>query len=153
MKKIYSIPVFLLLFACGSVDRAQEERVISALLKQEQKAHLQKDADLFVSEFADSMIAVNRGNVSVSTREQHLERIGHYFNSVQFVAWEDVADPVIRFSDDARLAYAIIQKRVVLVQKDDATSKPDTTDFAWVSILRKHDGQWKVECNVSTNKE
>lgn len=146
------MPVLVVVLAC-SADHVQEEKAIRALLKQEQQAHLQKDVDLFVREFADSMIAVNRGNVSIPSADQHRQRIGRYFSSVDFVRWEDTAEPLIHFSDDASLAYAVIQKQVIIRQKDDPSSKPDTTDYAWVSILRKHDGQWKVECNISTEKQ
>ena len=64
-----------------------------------------------------------------------------------------MAEPVIRLSDDGSLAYAIIQKQVIL-SRSDSLGKPiiDTTDYAWISVYRKQKGEWKVECNVSTNK-
>ncbi|HEY6974745.1 MAG TPA: hypothetical protein VH396_00565 [Chitinophagaceae bacterium] len=28
----------------------------------------------------------------------------------------------------------------------------DTTNFAWPSVYRKHENEWKVECNISAKK-
>ena len=142
------------MISCNSKpDLTKEEKQIRDLLKQERKAHFDRNVQLFMSEFADSMISVNRGKVTVATPEENKERIGKYFGSVQFIKWDDLADPVIRFSDDGTLAYAIIQKEVILTYPD-STGKAfyDTTNYAWASIYRKQKGGWKVEANISTNK-
>jgi hypothetical protein len=134
-------------------DKQKETQAITVLLQQERKAHFDRNVDLFLSEFADSMLSVNKGKVSVATPEENRERIGKYFGRVEFVKWDDVAEPVIRFSDDGSLCYAIIQKQVILSTPDSLGKKVhDTTDFAWASVYRKQKGEWKVECNVSTNK-
>lgn len=148
--------LLLLFISCDSPGKrniAQEEKAIKALLQQERKAHFDRNADLFVSEFADSMIAVNKGKVSVLSIAQNKERIKPYFESVEFIKWDDVAEPVIRFSEDGKMAYAVIQKQVI-VSYPDSTGKPfsDTMNYAWVSIYRKQKGGWKVEANISTNK-
>jgi hypothetical protein len=123
------------------------------MLQTERKAHFDRNADLFVSEFDDNMISVNKGEVSINTKRVHKERIGKYFGRIQFIKWDDTAEPVIRFSDDGSLAYAIIQKDVIITYAD-STGKAliDTTHYAWSSIYRKRKGVWKVECNISTNK-
>jgi hypothetical protein len=142
------------MISCNSkTDLTKEEKQIHDLLKQERKAHFDRDVQLFMSEFADSMISVNRGKVTVATPEENKVRIGKYFGSVQFIKWDDLAEPVIRFSDDGSLAYAIIQKEVILTYPD-STGKAfyDTTKYAWASIYRKQKGVWKVEANISTNK-
>lgn len=142
--------------ACSSEpDLRKEKAALLLQLQQERKAHFDRNVDLFMAEFADSMINVNRGMVAAPSKAEHRERIGKYFGSVRFIKWDDVAEPVIRFSRDATLAYAIIQKMVVLsypVPEGGGSSKTDTTEYAWLSIYRKQKGEWKVECNVSTNK-
>jgi hypothetical protein len=136
-----------------SFDKQKETQAITALLQQERKAHFDRNVDLFTSEFADSMLSVNKGNVAVVTPDENKERIKKYFGRVEFIKWDDVAKPIIRFSDDGSLCYAIIQKQVIISSFDSLGKKmPDTTDFAWASIYRKQKGEWKVECNVSTNK-
>lgn len=134
-------------------DLKKEKKLITAMLEMERKAHFDRNVDLFVSEFADSMISVNKGKVVKLSVEQNKNRIQPYFSSVTFIKWDDVAEPIIRFSDDCTLAYAIIQKEVILTYPD-STGKVlfDTAHYAWSSIYRKQKGEWKVECNISTNK-
>ena len=152
MKYIFLfVPLFT---GCSSKpDLEKEKQTILAMLQTERKAHFDRNVDLFMSEFADGMISVNKGVVTTPTKEFHKKRIGKYFGSVQFIKWDDKAEPIIRFSDDGSLAYAIVQKDVI-VTFPDSTGKTlnDTTHYAWSSIYRKKDGQWKVECNISTNK-
>jgi hypothetical protein len=141
-------------FACSNKpDLAGEEKAIRDLLRQERKAHFDRNVDLFVSEFADSMINVNKGKVTAKTIEENRKRIGAYFGTVNFIKWDDLAEPVVRFSNDGTLAYAIVQKQVILSYPDSlGVLLTDTTEYAWVSIYRKQQGQWKVETNISTNK-
>jgi len=148
--------LLVILISCnhtGKRSNAGEESAIRNLLQQERTAHFDRNVDLFVSEFADSMIAVNKGNVSVLSKEQNKQRIRPYFESVRFIKWDDIAEPVIRFSDDGKMAFAVIQKQVILSYPDSTgRSSLDTTNYAWVSIYRKQKGEWKVEANISTNK-
>jgi hypothetical protein len=138
---------------CGTdpMNNVNETAAIRNLLRQEQKAHLEKNDSLFIDEFAPGMVSVNRGMVTVSSTDEHRTRIRNYFQSVDFVQWDDRVAPKIYLSDDGSLAYAIVEKTVVLREKTSPVNL-DTTHFAWVSILRKYDGKWKVECNVSTNR-
>ena len=154
MKNIVGGLFLLLLIACNSKPGLEKERkTIVTMLQTERKAHFDRNVELFMSEFADSMLSVNKGIVSSLTKDEHKERIGKYFGSVQFIKWDDTVEPIIRFSDDGSLAYAIVQKDVILTYPD-RTGKAfyDTTHYAWSSIYRKQKGEWKVECNISTNK-
>ena len=156
MKRKIIIPfiaVSMLISCSDKTDLAAAKTEIISLLQQERKAHFDRNVELFISEFSDSMISVNKGKVTVAAPEQNKKRIASYFGSVKFIKWDDVAEPMIRFSDDGSLAYAVIQKHVILTYPD-TLGKPfyDTTNYAWVSIYRKHKGEWKVECNASTNK-
>lgn len=154
MRILYCLLALSLLFSCNTkTDLSKEENEIRELLQQERKAHFARDVDLFVSEFADSMISVNKGKVTIMSPAQNKLRIEPYFKSVEFIKWDDVEKPQIKFSDDGTLAYAVVQKQVIL-SYPDSLGKPfiDTTDYAWVSIYRKQKSGWKVEANISTNR-
>ena len=151
-KSIILLTTVLTLACSNEVNLEKARKEITDLLQQERKAHFDRNMELFISEFADSMISVNKGIVSIPTREQHRQRIGKYFGSVEFIKWDDLVEPIIRFSEDGSLAYAVIQKLVILSYPDTLGKKfIDTTNYAWVSIYRKQNGEWKVECNASTN--
>jgi len=158
MNRNTSFVFFMVIIFCScwgshGFDKQKETQAIIELLQQERKAHFDRNVDLFLAEFADSMLSVNKGKVSVVTPEENRDRISKYFGSADFIKWDDVAEPVIRFSDDGSLCYAIIQKQVILSSPDSLGKKQqDTTGFAWASIYRKQKGKWRVECNVSTKK-
>lgn len=154
MKLLFAFIFVLSAFSCSETPNLQKETAaIVALLNMERKAHFEKNASLFMSEFSDSMISVNRGTVTTANNDQRRRRIQGYFDRADFVKWDDLVPPKIRFSKDGTMAYAIVQKQVILSIKDSSDHTAlDTTDFAWVAIYRKDRGQWKVECNVSTNK-
>jgi len=154
MKYMTSFLLLSFLAACNSKpDLEKEKKTILSMLQTERKAHFERNVDMFISELADGMISVNGGEVSTDTKDLHKKRIGNYFGSVQFIKWDDTAEPIIRFSDDASLAYAIVQKDVILTYRGSSgKALNDTTHYAWASIYRKQNGEWKVECNISTNK-
>ena len=152
----YLIVLLLLVFFQGckqGPDLEKEKKTILSMLQTERKAHFDRNVDLFMSEFADGMISVNKGEVKTPTKEYNKQRISNYFGSVKFIKWDDSAEPIIRFSDDGSLAYAIIQKDVILARSDSAgKTVNDSMHYAWTSIYRKLNGVWKIECNISTNK-
>jgi len=154
MKYMTNFLLLSFLAACNSKpDLEKEKKTILSMLQTERKAHFERNVDMFISELADGMISVNGGEVSTDTKDLHKKRIGNYFGSVQFIKWDDTAEPIIRFSDDASLAYAIVQKNVILTYRGSSgKALNDTTHYAWASIYRKQNGEWKVECNISTNK-
>ena len=151
------IPFFMLVILPGCTKQASHDKdteVITELLATERKAHFQKDVSLFMSEFSDSMISINHGLVTRASPQATRDRIKNYFDRVEFLKWDDIETPMIRFSNDGSMAYAIVQKQVIVSIKDSAKKETlDTTDFAWLSVYRKmNDGSWKIECNASTNK-
>lgn len=156
--KVNSLVIFTLVFiffmSCSAkTNLAKEETAIRNLLQQERKTHFDRDVDGFVAEFADSMISVNKGKVRLLSTEENKKRIEPYFSSVHFIKWDDVAEPIIRFSGDGTLAYAVVQKEVILSYPiENGKDFIDTANYAWVSIYRKQKGEWKVEANISTNK-
>lgn len=145
----------LFITSCSSnkANLAGEEKAITALLEQERKAHFERNADLFAGEFSDSMISVNRGVVKRTPPDTMRKSIQKYFGAVSFIKWDDLAKPIIRFSNDGSMAYAIVQKEVIVSYPDTSGGIfYDTSVYAWTSIYRKEAGAWKVEANTSTNK-
>lgn len=135
----------------GSIDIGREKQNIRDILSQERKAHFDKNVDLFVSTFADSMISVHSGKTDRKSIDDYKKRFGPYFNRVTFSRWDDSKEPIIDISDDGSMAYAVVNKTVVLTYPD-TLGKPfyDSTNYAWVSIYKKINGQWKGVCNAST---
>ena len=115
--------------------------------------HFNKDSIGFAKQLSENFISINRGVVTRPTKQETISRYHQYFSSVEFVRWDDVTDPVVRFSDDGKLAYTIVDK-IVEVTYVDENGDPATgeTHFAWTAIYKIYDDQWKIDCVTSTEK-
>lgn len=107
----------------------------------------------FAQQFSNDFISVNRGLISQPTPAATIAKYHRYFSAVEFVKWDDVMEPVIRFSGDGTMAYTIVDKVVQVTYKDD-DGKPveDSTHFAWTTVYRNENGEWKIDCVTSTEQ-
>jgi hypothetical protein len=154
MKLFIPICSILLTAGCSESDLSSDKAKLMQLHEQAREFHFTKNAPGMAGGFADNFISVNRGKVdTVMVREEEIARFQQYFDAVEFKKWDDVNPPIIRFSDDRSLAYVIVDKLVVLDEKDSTgNTLEETTHFAWIAIYRKHNDDWKLECVASTNE-
>jgi hypothetical protein len=132
-----------------SADRAELLR----LHELARTAHLDKRPDLLVASFADSLLDISGGVVSLRSREQNRARFQRYFDRVAFQQWDDIAPPRIRISPDGRMAYVVVQKSVRLTSTDSTgRSQAEHTIFAWVEIYEKLGGKWTLMAVASTDQ-
>ncbi|MBK7372775.1 MAG: hypothetical protein IPJ09_15305 [Saprospiraceae bacterium] len=147
---------FLLSFTacCKKPDLEKERLTLLELHKEQEVAHLNKDANLFVDQFADKMVSVKGGKISTTSKDSTLLRFQNYFDKVEIREWTDINPPRIDFSTDASMAYVIVDKLVLLTYKNAENNLiEEITHFAWVSIFKKSKREgWKLVCNVSTNE-
>ncbi|GJM35167.1 MAG: hypothetical protein DHS20C18_41680 [Saprospiraceae bacterium] len=135
-------------------DLGVETKKIMALHDLQQKYHLEKMASEFAALMSEHFISVNRGKVTTPTYVENKERFQKYFDAVEFVKWEDTEAPIIRFSDDATVAYTVVQKEVVTrYAYEGVPPTEESTHFSWVAIYRKIKGEWAIDCVASTNLE
>lgn len=157
--KIKSSLIFLLVISSLSCHQKVEiniENETKAILDLDAKAreyHFSKNTKAFVESFSKNFISLNKGKIEIPTYNNSYQKFDTYFKSVQFVKWDNKEAPIVRFSDDASIAYVAVNK-VVIVEYENELGKKilDTTEFAWLSILKKENNQWKLDCIASTNK-
>jgi hypothetical protein len=132
-----------------SADRAELLR----LHQQARAAHLGKRPDLMVASFADTLLDISGGVVSLRSREQNRARFQRYFDRVTFQQWDDIAPPRIRISPDGQMAYVVVQKSVRLTpQAGGGAPQTEHTIFAWVEIYEKRGGKWTLTAVASTDR-
>ncbi len=145
-----------LLFSCSKQGQFDEKKETAAILKLHnlrRDYHFNKDSIAFVNQLSENFISVNKGVITRPSRSETLKRFSNYFSSVEFVKWDDVSEPIIKFSEDGTLAYTIVDK-MVQVTFEDAEGKTvnEETHFAWTAIYRKCGDEWKIECVTSTDR-
>jgi hypothetical protein len=123
---------------------------IKEILATERRSHLEKDVSLLLSKATDPVLSVSNGKVSQITPAQSKKSFSEYFNSVEFIRWDDIHDPIFNFSDDSTLAVVTVQKIVVL--KEKPTEKVDTSLYAWTAVYRKTGDEWKMIVMTSTDR-
>ncbi len=148
--------VGLLLFSCHNISKPDWEKERKEILRLESKQrayHFAKDAKAFTDMFSKDFLSVNKGTIETPTSENSYQKFNAWFNSVEFVKWDDNTEPLVRFSDDASVAYVAVNKLVV-IKKQALNAKQilDTTNFAWLTVYKKYNGEWKIDCVSSTNK-
>ena len=126
MKKIFlATLIFALCFSCQkeeAVDLSKEKMKILELHHKQRDHHFKKDSIAFASQLSENFISVNRGEITQPQKAETISRYNRYFSAVEFVKWDDNAEPVIRFSDDGSLAYTIVDKTVIVTYKVCFTS-------------------------------
>lgn len=141
------------IIGCQTFDREAEIAKILQVHHAQRAHHFNKDSIGFANQLTSDFLSVNRGRLQNPAFEENVTRYHGYFNAVRFLQWDDNEEPIIRFSDDGKLAYTIVQKTLELKFPDgQGDSLVETTEFVWTSIYRKIDGVWKIESVASTNK-
>ena len=126
---------------------------IIALHEKEIEAHLNKDVEFFVKDIADEYVAVSFGEIRKPTLEETRSQFTSYLTNTVFTKYEDVQEPIIRFSMDGSLAWAIFQVAVKGIRKRDDGSEKDL-DFtcAWITLYERQDEKWIRLTDGSTFK-
>jgi len=148
---LFVVAIIFLLGCRNHIDSEMVKNEIVSLLQQERTAHIEKNAAMFLSRFDSNFILVNMGEVNPYDPTAFRQHFDNYLQSSDFIKWDDTENPIIRISDDGTMAYAIVQKLVILKNKSE-NDRIDTTHFAWVSIYTKKNSEWKLVCNASTKR-
>ena len=135
----------------NTVNPDKEKEAIMVIHNEQRKAHMEKNPDLLLRDVLQDYIEVNRGVVRMPTHAESFARFESYFNSVDFLKWDDEAEPVFSFSDDGTMASTVVQKLVVTRDKT-GSNRIDTAHYAWLAVYRKVDGKWGLQSMASTNK-
>ncbi len=151
---LFVIFLILGLLACQSgPDLEQYEKEILTLHQEMIDAHLNKDADWFVKDIADDYFSVGRGEIKFPKPDETTARFRNYLNSTEFTKYNDLQEPIIKFSKDGSLAYLIVQVEVAGEQKiaSDSIETYNTT-WAWITLYEREKDKWIRLEEVSNHK-
>lgn len=144
------ICVFLLACCSSSVDKGAEIEKLLLSDKVQKEAHMTGDANLLVSQIADSMISIQDGAISKASNEDIKQMFTNYFSQVTYRKWDNIDPPVIHISDDTSQASVTVNKIVEIKRINAPDSTYSSTTFAWTTIYRKEKGKWRIYSITST---
>ncbi len=154
--KSYAAFICVLLISCETnspIDLQKEMKAILDLEAKNKEYHFAKDTKGLVGTFSDDFLSISKGVIDRPSYGKSLQRFSSYFSNVHFLKWDDKQEPIVRFSDDATVAYVAVDKLVITEWKNETGEiMADTTNFAWLSIYKKENGKWRLDCISSTNK-
>ena len=138
---------------CQGPDLEASRQQILDLHQSFIQAHLDKDAAFLAEPTADDYLAVINGHVRPMSAKDVEQRLAPYLAETEFSHYEDVAEPIIGFSDDGSIAWSIVQVRVAGERTgDDDTEQSFDTLWAWLTLYRRDGDRWQRIADVSTNR-
>ena len=145
-----------ILLSCSNtkeISLSEEKDRILKLHNSQRDYHFNKDSIAFANQLSNNFVSVNKGKITLPKTEETISRYNRYFSSVEFVKWDDITEPIIKFSDDGSMAYTIVNKIVLVTYEDEnGNTKEGETHFAWTTIYKKYGNEWKIDCVTSTEK-
>lgn len=125
------------------IDRLQVYRLHRSLLA----AHCLGDADRLADLSTEEGVNSNRGVLSSVAREDMRSRFSGLFAKIDYLHYEDIADPVIEVSSSGDIGWAAVNVRARGVVKDGGQAFDD--QWSWIMLAKKVDGQWLHAGNAS----
>jgi len=113
-------------------------------------AHCLGDAAMMARLTAPEGTVASRGDLLRTTREQLLANMKGLFGRLDYRSYEDLTEPMIEVSAGGDLGWVGVKVRAAGVVNE--TGAPFTSDWAWIMLAKKIDGEWLSAGNASNQK-
>ncbi len=110
----------------------------------ERRAHLEGDAALIASVFADDVWEAGRGQLRRESRADAEARFSTYFASVRYSVWDDLQPPHVWISADGQSAWMAIHIEARLVATEGESEQEVAFESAWIAVYEKSAGRWQM---------
>jgi hypothetical protein len=156
---LYKYLPFVVVVALGiigcqrSFDSQQGRTEILELHRSFVEAHLDKNVAALSRPIPDNYLFVANGDVQMRNSSDVHRSMQSYLDATTFTHYEDTDEPIIGFSKDGTLAWAIVQVRVAgISHRASGIDETFDTQWAWITLFEKRNGQWSRIADVSTNR-
>lgn len=114
--------------------------------------HLNKNIDSFVEDYSKDYIFVSNGEISHPTKEEFKTSFSNYLNNTTFSEYRNLQEPIIGFSKDGSMAWAIVKVKVAGSRNMEGDSQKDfDVTYAWITLYERRGDDWIRTVEVSTN--
>ncbi len=154
LSKTTTIATIVLLAGCSRAEGpgSSPERVaLEAILQNQRSAHLELDAEQLVEHVAERLVSIDRGAITIQTRDQVREMFASYFEGASYFAWEDLEPPLIKISSDGSMAWVVRRVEVDREESDGSGGRRRRQLIsAFTSTFEKVNGEWRLTTVTST---
>lgn len=131
--------------------RREARAAVERVLEEDRRAHIELDAALLASHLADTLVSVDAGTVTRTSRADVEARFRRYFDGTEYRAWEDVEPPLIRLSPGLDMAWVVRRVRVDRSEPDGAGGRTDRRFVsAWTATYERGPDGWRMTSVTST---
>jgi hypothetical protein len=150
---LLALPAGAALFAATSAAPTTDEEALRAMHAAVLRAHRESNVAMLLEGAVEDFVQANRGAITRPTLDERRARFTTYLGRTTFEEYRDLADPVVKVSQDGTLAWVIAQVHARGLQRTDAGgTEPIEFTSAWIELYEKRGGRWVSVGNVSNFK-
>jgi hypothetical protein len=154
MRLLDAVLLLAPLAACRTTqDLAATRAELIDLHDAQRRVHLAEDAAGFAALLDDDFHELRDGRVLHPTRAEKEERFKAYFAAVEFLAWDDLEEPLFHIAEDGSLATVSVRKLVRTREEHEGEPCVTRTVFAWMSTCVRRPEGWRIAAVASTRAE
>jgi ketosteroid isomerase-like protein len=142
--------------ACTSTARipaSSDERRLLELHEAGLKAHMDRDIGALLATQAEDFVLLNRGEISLPSKQQRQKFLGPYLAATTFEFYRDTVPPLVKVSGDGNLGWVMaqIEARGMTVTAE-GERKPVEFEVAWIELYERRGKEWLSIGNASSFK-
>lgn len=124
---------------------ASDREALLELHARERRAHLEGDAALIASVFADDVWEAGRGQLRRESRAEAERRFREYFGTVRYSVWDDLQPPHVWIAPDGMSGWMAIHIEARLAAAgEDGAEREVVFESAWIAVYEKRGGEWQM---------
>ena len=91
----------------ASTSAFSDERRLLELHEEGLKAHIDRDIGALLATQAEDFVLLNRGQISLPSKQQRREFLGPYLAATTFEFYRDMTPPLVKVSRDGSLGWVV----------------------------------------------
>lgn len=148
-----TLPMVLCLGCPAVPDLDAEKAQLLAMHREVMAAHLRSNPEPLLRNTVPDAVFVRDGELARPTAAEREQRMRSYLGRTRFSEYRDLQPPIVQISQDASLAWIIVQVKAGGIQSDEQGNEhPLEFVSAWIELYEKQQGRWVRTGFVSTFK-
>ena len=117
------------------------------------KAHIDRDIDALLATQAEDFVLLNRGEISLPSKQQRQKFLGPYLAATTFDYYRDKVPPLVKVSRDGSLGWVMAQVEARgMTVTAEGERKPVEFEVAWIELYERRGKEWISIGNASSFK-